>query len=222
MYYLSINTPTEMGQLRLKTRFNTQFIERFLADSELYQSLEELKEAENDPNECGRINWEAWDRAVQECKQQLSQHFNYNDSPAIERRLKPIWVYDLKGKPKGHFSSARETAERMNLNKGTISQMAWKKIPYWKASLFFSYEELTKDEVKAIVAERQSIRVANDSRQKEKWVYDLRGKLLGHFSSSEEVAIRFDIDRGAVNYYSWKGEPYKLKGLMIRNQPIDK
>lgn len=214
-----------MGQLGLKIRFNTQFIERFLGDSELYQSLEELKEAEKNPNECGRINWEVWDRTVQECKQQLSQlsKDKGNDRPVKERQLKEIWVYDFDGNLKGHFSSAKETAERMNLNKGTIAQMAWKRKPYHTMSLVFSYNELTKSEVKALVLGRPVVHTSyNISRQKEKWVYDLRGELLGHFESTEEVARQFNIERGTVNYYSWKGEPYYKKGLIIRNQPIEK
>ena len=218
-----------MGQLRLKTQFGTQFIERFLGGSEMYQSVEELKEAENNPKECGRINWDVWNRVVQEGRQQLSELFNDkgNVKPIKERQFKEIWVYDFNGNLKGHFSSAKETAERMNLNKGTIAQMAWRKKPYYTMSLIFSYHELTKDEVMVLVLgtpRKKPIVYTNyrGSRPKEKWVYDLSGKLLGNFNSSEEVARHFDIERGAVNYYSWKGEPYYKKGLIIRNQPMDK
>ena len=39
----------------------------------LYQTREELMEAECDPNEIGRIDWDAWDRVVKETKKWIRQ-----------------------------------------------------------------------------------------------------------------------------------------------------
>ena len=40
---------------------------------ELYQTREELMEAECDPNEIGQINWDNWDRVVKETKKWIKQ-----------------------------------------------------------------------------------------------------------------------------------------------------
>lgn len=39
----------------------------------LYQTREELMEAECDPNEIGRINWDNWERVVKETKKWIRQ-----------------------------------------------------------------------------------------------------------------------------------------------------
>ena len=39
----------------------------------LYQTREELMEAECDPNEIGQIDWDAWDRVVKETKKWIRQ-----------------------------------------------------------------------------------------------------------------------------------------------------
>lgn len=40
---------------------------------ELYQTREELQQAECDPNEIGRIDWDNWDRVVRETKKWIRQ-----------------------------------------------------------------------------------------------------------------------------------------------------
>lgn len=39
---------------------------------ELYQTREELMQAECNPNEIGKINWNAWDRIVRETKEKIT------------------------------------------------------------------------------------------------------------------------------------------------------
>lgn len=54
---------------RIISIYNSRYIERFADENELYQSREELKQAEK--NNEGKINWELWQTLVNSTKQEL-------------------------------------------------------------------------------------------------------------------------------------------------------
>ena len=58
------NTPTK----KTLHVYNSKFIERYTADEELYQTLEELKQ-----DKSGEINWIKWNELVTKTKQILSK-----------------------------------------------------------------------------------------------------------------------------------------------------
>lgn len=50
--------------------YHTKYIERFSGDEDLYNTREELQDAEERGE--GRINWEVWDRIINETRKQIS------------------------------------------------------------------------------------------------------------------------------------------------------
>ena len=223
--YIKKERVKHMGQMYLKRKYGS-LIERYLGDTDLYNSVEELKEAEKDPDENGRINWSVWDKKVKECREELNRIFK-GRKPVEKHKQKEIWVYDLNGKFLGHFNSAKETVEKMNLGNVPITQVCWRRKPYYKLNMIFSYDQLTEDDISAMVRKPNT----NDemtspdysrTEPKEKWVYDLNGNFIGHFETSWDVARKFNIKRKTVNYYAWKKAPYFKVGLIIRNKPMDK
>lgn len=49
------------------------FLERARNECDLYLTREELQEAERDPNESGRINWEKWDELISKSRTKLEE-----------------------------------------------------------------------------------------------------------------------------------------------------
>lgn len=49
------------------------FLERARNECDLYLTREELQEAERDPNESGRINWEKWDELISKTRGKLEE-----------------------------------------------------------------------------------------------------------------------------------------------------
>ena len=56
-------------QQRTLIIYRTRYIQRFLDDYATYDTIEELKEAENRGE--GRINWDVWNKLVDETRKQL-------------------------------------------------------------------------------------------------------------------------------------------------------
>lgn len=166
------------------------------------------------------INWDKWDKLVQDTKELIHQLVEDDDDDYTPGNFKHVYAYDLlNGKLIGEFSSAIEASEKLNVNRGTIAHLCWKKRPYLKGKIYFSYTPVTREEVL-----KHSTKLDtnyNGSKPVRKYVYDLNGKLLGIFSSTQAVADKFNIETSAVNYYAWKKRPYWIKKLIILNRPMD-
>lgn len=186
--------------------------------NDLWQTREELEQAKP-----GNINWDLWDELVEKTRMAIMA------IPATDEDIKPtakhVWVYHTSGKYIGDYSSAVEVGTKFDISPNTVYQSLWSGKPYYSRQLFFSYHQLSEEEIEKLKEMRAKKMAGNGyagGRPKgvEKWVYNLKGELLGHYSSSDEVAKAYNIDRGAVNYYSWKAEPYQKKGLLILSKPL--
>lgn len=79
MEYLSTLIPKHQEKPLIQvsrhiTVYHSNLIQREPNKDDLYQTREELKEAEKSPNETGEINWSKWDEIVTKTKNKL-----YND-----------------------------------------------------------------------------------------------------------------------------------------------
>lgn len=52
--------------------YDNPLYERFPRDEDLWLTREELENAEQDPNESGRINWEVWDKHIEESRKRYN------------------------------------------------------------------------------------------------------------------------------------------------------
>lgn len=119
------------GRLKLKDYFNTNHILKETNENELYQSIEELKDAElNDPTETGRINWNIWQKVVEETKEQLSKLIFYDTKTIIQ-------AFDLKGNLINQYNSYKEAAMDWYTTPELVNLYCRRKVPYQKQQVFF-------------------------------------------------------------------------------------
>lgn len=182
-------------------------------------SREELMELAKGEGLTHPVNWDVWDKVVQQTRQ-LIQQLVEDDDEYTPGTTKPVYAYDLNtGEEIGHYTSAQEAAEALNVLKGTIAQYACRKRPYLTQELFFSYEPITKQEVLKHKPKKQTN--YRGGIPTPKWVYDLNYKLLGHYNSTAEVAEQYDIPAKQVNFLAWKQRPYWKQEIIILSTPMD-
>lgn len=124
------------GRLKLKDRFNTNHILKETNENELYQSIEELKDAEvNDQTETGRINWNIWQKVVQETKEMLSK-LEFYDTKTI------IQAYDLQGNLLKEYEGYKEAAMDWYTTSELVNLYCRRKVPYLKQQVFFKTKKI--------------------------------------------------------------------------------
>lgn len=179
-----------------------------------YQSIEELKEAEERGE--GRINWNKWQEIVEMTKEQFNgmtfpkkqEHQNTNNSAV------PKWVYrNSTGQLLGHYESTKEVMEAfsyLNLTRGVINYYATVQKPYFKQDLYFSNEPI----------------VLKPKKQDDKTIprntaaYDLTtGKLIAVFNTTKEASEYFNMPPTQVGYViSKRNGVYKRLNLRFQYQ----
>ena len=181
-------------------------------------SREELMELAKGEGLTHPINWDVWDKVAQQTKEIIEQVVG--EETMQDKQTKKVYAYDLNtGEEIGHYTSAQEAAEALNVLKGTISHYAWKERPYLTKELFFSYEPITKQEVLKHKPKKQTN--YRGGIPTPKWVYDLNYQLLGHYNSTAEVAEQYDIPAKQVNFLAWKQRPYWKQEIIILSTPMD-
>lgn len=204
-------------------KYDSMHIEHWASPAnDLYQTREDLEEAKP-----GNINWTLWDQLVDKTKKQIQEMLLSQQGQEVEKATtKHIWVYQTNGKLVGEFKSVVEAGTKLDINPESIYQAIWRKKPFYTKQLFFSYNQLDEKGLEALKRMKAG-KLAENGYGKggkpqavQKWVYNLKGELLGHYYSTDEVAEAFNIERGAVNYYSWKGEPYYKKEILILSHPL--
>lgn len=71
--------------------YTLKYIERETAEEDLYQTRDELQEAEERGE--GKINWENWDKVVEQTQQQLQDYIQHKPTKKSIQRS----VYNLNG-----------------------------------------------------------------------------------------------------------------------------
>ena len=179
-------------------------------------SREELLELAKEEGLTNPINWDVWQRSVDQAKKEIE---------ALGVMLpvgvaKEVWVYTIRtGTLVGHYDSVKEAAEDIGEIPGTLQYCAYKNRPLQRLGLVISYFPLTWKQV----CQKANCKPSNYTagKPRERWVYrESDGKFLGHYNSSEEVAKAFNITRESVNYIVFKDKPYHKHNLIIRDRPL--
>ena len=124
------------GRLKLKDWFSTNLILKETKESELYSSIEELKNAQfNDPNELGEINWEKWEQVVDETRKKLSRIKLYVTKTVVQ-------AYDLQGKLISQYDSYSDAAKDWATTPELVGVYVRQKRPYIKQKVFFMTKEI--------------------------------------------------------------------------------
>ena len=123
--------------------YHTGYVERGFKDADLYQTREELKEAEE---RCeGRINWEAWDKSVEETRRQLkTTHFT--PPPPKQRwdnRKHTVYAYDSKLNLLGEYPSATQCGKAFGLHSRSVCYWIEQGKPHKKLGLTFLTHKLS-------------------------------------------------------------------------------
>ena len=178
-------------------------------DNRYYQTREELKEAEERGE--GKINWDAWDRHVEEMKEKFK---NMTFKPKQDRRETSKWVYQASsGKLLGHYLNVEEVVEafqHLNLRKGAVYYYSCIGNPYHKLDLFFSDEPIVLNTNKVYDAKIPRLTAA----------YDLTtNQLIGLFKTATEAEEYFKMPKSQVGYcIRQHNGVYKKKNLRFEYQ----
>lgn len=174
-----------------------------------------------------KIDWQRWDALVQKVKK-LIEAIPTSPPPQPQNgRVKRIWAYDIEtGRLNGHFESSEECGQVLNVNVGTVRHSASTQKPVARLGMYFSYEPLTKDELRAYkpkIAVPKSIKKRHNPHTKRpKWVYRMKdNRLLGYYECTADCAEALDMSMNQVNYQAFTEKPYRLKGILILNHPIE-
>lgn len=110
------------------------------------------KELQQIADEEGRtINWELWDKLVEQTKQDIKEelqdyHYQQQEQQQKHKNNKPfvtVYVYNLDGQFINQFQTPQEAAKHYGINAITINQCMRNKIPYFKQRLYFSKTPFT-------------------------------------------------------------------------------
>ncbi len=119
------------GHSTLKEIF-TNHIEQEPNESDLYQTRQELQEAEERGE--GKINWDVWDKVAKETK--------HNITNKIRRFKTIIEAYDLNGKLINQYDSYKEAAKDWYTTPELISVYCRRKVPYIKHNVIFKTKKI--------------------------------------------------------------------------------
>jgi len=183
-------------------------------DNHYYQSIEELKEAEERGE--GKINWDKWQEIIDKTKEQFAsmtfpKKQEHNSNAAV-----PKWVYrNSTGQLLGHYQSTQEVADAfkyINLTNAAINYYSFIGKPYFKHDLYFSNEPIVLKPTKINDGCIPRITVA----------YDLTsGKVIAKFNTTKEAATYFDMPPTQVAFViSQRNGVYKKKKLRFEYQSI--
>ncbi len=119
------------GHSTLKDIF-TSHIEQEPNESDLYQTKQELQEAEERGE--GKINWDVWDKVVKQTKNTIATKI---------RRFKTIIeAYDLNGQLINQYESYKEAAKDWYTTPELISVYCRRKVPYFKHNVIFKTRKI--------------------------------------------------------------------------------
>ena len=108
-------------------------------------SREELQQI---ADEEGRtINWELWDKLVEQTKQDITNLLEDYKKPQKHKNGKPfrtVYVYNLDSQLIGTFDSPLLASRHFNVSEIIINQCMRNKIPYFKQRLYFSTEPINQ------------------------------------------------------------------------------
>lgn len=121
-----------------------------LDESLLYETRLELKEAEQNPKETGKINWAVWDKVSSQCKHDIEEELkDYN--PPTEKTI--FLAYDLDYNLKGIYYTSEDCADDYGISREAVIASINRNKPYKKGKTIFKRYRITKKGDKVIKIE---------------------------------------------------------------------
>ena len=112
-------------------------------DVDIYHTREELQEAET--REEGRINWDMWDKAVEQAKNDITNALK--DYQGYKKR-KPIYVYTINAKiPLFIFENSDEASKTLGINRMVITNQCRTERPYHQKGIIMLYHPINLNEI---------------------------------------------------------------------------
>lgn len=112
-----------------------------VGETDIYHNRQELQEAE--AREEGKINWDAWDRIVEQTKQDIAKELENYKAPNNNRNRKPIYVYTLTSHiPLFKFENSDEAAETLGIPRMIITNHARLLKPLYNKGLYITYQPI--------------------------------------------------------------------------------
>ena len=107
-------------------------------DTDIYHNRQELQEAEK--REEGWINWEAWDRVVEQTKQDIINALKDYKTPS---KRKPIYCYTMTTKmPIIVFQDSDEAATTLNITRMQVTNACRTHKPIYYKGIILSYQPI--------------------------------------------------------------------------------
>lgn len=100
------------------------------------QELQELAEEEDIS-----INWELWDKIVEETKEYIKKELKRKNKKTKYNTNK-VYIYNLDGQLIKTFDNTRETARFYNINPIQVTNYIRSNTPYYKQLIYFSREPI--------------------------------------------------------------------------------
>lgn len=137
------------------------------------------------------INWENWDKLVQETQKLLLE----TDTRGYNRKFHtelPKWVYDANTHHLlGFYDTTSEASRIYKVSSTVIANYASTRRTYWKKNLLFSNQPLTEEEFP----------IFTKGNLKRIYAYRLStGEYLGSFNSQTEAEKHFGMPTSQIGY----------------------
>ena len=130
-----------LNQVSEYTIYSSRYVERDNGEKLLY-NLNELKNIETMyPDETGRINWDVWNRLVEECRNEFKKHKPTTFNIKKDNHKYPIYVYNRRLQLIGEYPSATQCAKALNINSGIVTYWAEQERPHKKLGIIFSKDK---------------------------------------------------------------------------------
>lgn len=104
--------------------------------NDLYTSREELQEAELQEEEFGKINWDNWDKTVQETKKLIEKELKQFKT----NKKRMVYVYDLQDNLIQTFPTTDQCASFYGISREQVNVYIRRNVPYKKRNIRFTKE----------------------------------------------------------------------------------
>lgn len=117
-----------------------------LKGAEDVSSRQELMELAQEEYPLPRINWDKWDKLVQQTKQDITEELKKHKPIAQKNGRIPqkVYVYDFKKKLVKIFSSTQEAADYYSIRREQVTNYAREERPYYKLQIIFKYVQINE------------------------------------------------------------------------------
>lgn len=165
----------------------------------------------------GKINWDAWDRLIEEGRKWNAEHFPSN-TPNDHRVRKTIYGYDNNGELVKQWQTNKECAVGLGCSTSTVHNYSILKNVI--NNYLLSREKLLKDVAFALYKESlhhgkvYQQGVSKTKKPKTLYIYNEYGKMIGIYDNVSQYCKRIGIDSHNIRHRMRSGDIIR-KGVLL-------